>query len=239
MKVRQRKENQSILLILPPTKLQHCGSTSAHNGVDRRIGLSWRACALVAVVFLCGCNLTPARPDAIFTVYRDRMKAENLTEARKLLSDKSRELAVSLESTFKLRQSPEDLALLNALDPVSPPTIVEQNDTTILLQVRTLKGGVRVIRLERPDSSSSWKIDLTEELTSLEQFLQASRALEEVREQAGEFAATWKAFSDRLSTMPQPEPPAVAAQPPKSPPKPKPTHTKKTRKRTEKKKHPK
>jgi hypothetical protein len=165
------------------------------------------------------------------------MKSENIAEARKLLTDKSRELAVSLESTFKLRQSPEDLALLNALDPVSQASIVEQTDTSILLQVRTLKGGVRLVRLTRPDSSAAWKIDLTEELASLQSFLQASRALEEVREQAGEFAATWKAFSDRLSTMPQPEPPAVAAQPPKPAPKPKPTNTKKTRKRTDRKRH--
>lgn len=237
MKVRPRKENQSIPLIVPQTTLRPFWSTSGNYGVDQRSGSFWRGCALVAVVFLCGCNLTPARPDAIFTVYRDRMKSENIAEARKLLTDKSRELAVSLESTFKLRQSPEDLALLNALDPVSQASIVEQTDTSLLLQVRTLKGGVRLVRLTRPDSSAAWKIDLTEELTSLQSFLQASRALEEVREQAGEFAATWKAFSDRLSTMPQPEPPAVAAQPPKPAPKPKPTNTKKTRKRTDRKRH--
>ena len=106
------------------------------------------------------------------------MKAEKIADARQLLSDRSRRLAVSLETTFKLRQPPEDLALLNALDPVSPAVIVEKTDTLTLLQVRTMKGGVRLVRVARKDPSASWHVDLSEELTSLQSFLQASRALE-------------------------------------------------------------
>jgi hypothetical protein len=195
---------------------------------------------LATVAVLCSCNLTPTRPDAIFTVYRDRMKAENIEDARALLSDDSKTLAVTLESTYKLRQPPEDLAVLNALDPVSPPVITEKSEQLTLLQVRTMKGSVRVIRVARKDSSSPWKIDMTEELTSLQSFLEARRALETVREQAGEFASTWKAFSDRLSTMPEPVPPSVASPPPKSPPKQiKPNNGKKPKKRAEHKKPPK
>jgi hypothetical protein len=236
VKVRKRKEKQSIPLILPPTTWRPFQATVGNRLAGWGTGLSWSVLALVSAVLLCSCNLTPARPDAIFTVYRDRMKAENIAEARKLLTDQSRDLAVMLESTFKLRQSPEDLALLNAVDPVGPPVVIEKTDTLTLLQVRTLKGGVRSVRLTRPDSSSAWRIDLAQELASLESFLQASRALDDVRGQAGEFAATWKALSDRLGTIHVPEPPAVAAQPPKTPPKPKPPTPKKPQKRHDKKK---
>jgi hypothetical protein len=207
----------------------------AHGG----IGLFGCGITVVAVFFLAGCNLTPTRPDAIFTVYRDRMKAENIDEARSLLSDDSKQLALSLESTYKLRQTPEDLALLNALDPISPPTIIETSETLTLLQVRTMKGGVRLVRVVRKDSSSPWKIDMTGQLSSLRTFLEARRALESVREQAGDFAATWKAFSDRLGKMPAAEPAPATIAPPVPPPKQiKPNTVRKHRKSADRKKQP-
>ena len=46
-------------------------------------------------VFLFGCELVPRKPEAVFVLYRDRMKAGKLQEARALLSDDSRHLAVS------------------------------------------------------------------------------------------------------------------------------------------------
>ncbi len=65
---------------------------------------------------LFGCQLVPSKPDAVFILYRDRMKSENLAQARELLSEESRNLAVALESEYKLDQPPEALALLNSLD---------------------------------------------------------------------------------------------------------------------------
>ncbi len=237
VRVLQRKESNPIPLIVPQTLPRSYQAEAENCAANDRIGLPWWGVILATAAFLCSCNLTPTRPDAIFTVYRDRMKAENIKEARTLLSDDSRKLAITLESTYKLRQPPEDLALLNALDPVSPPVITEKSEKLTLLQVRTMKGGERLIRVARKDSSSPWKIDLTQELTVFQSFLEARRALETVREQAGEFAATWKAFNDRLSKMPEPEPPAVITHPPKPPPKQtKPHNVKKHKKRVERKK---
>ena len=79
-----------------------------------------RASAAVAVM-LCGCQLVPNQPEAVFVLYRDRMKTQNLDEARSLLSNDSRRLALELAAEHKLQQSPESLALLNALDPTAAP----------------------------------------------------------------------------------------------------------------------
>ena len=165
---------------------------------------AWRlTCFMLLAVTACivGCQLVPNRPDAVFALYRDRMKKGNLPEARALLTDESRNLALSLESSYKLEQAPEDLALLNALDPVSPPTILQTTDTLALLQVRTLKGGNNVVRLVKKEASEPWHVDLQADLNSFRSFLEARRALDGVREQAGDFASTWKAFSERLDAM--------------------------------------
>ncbi|MBI5568917.1 MAG: hypothetical protein HY914_03140 [Desulfomonile tiedjei] len=172
---------------------------------------------LTAAACILGCQLVPNRPDAVFALYRDRMKKGNLSEARTLLTEESRNLAVSLESSYKLEQTPEDLALLNALDPVSPPTILQTTDTLALLQVRTLKGGNNVVRLLKKEPSDQWHVDLRADLNSFRSFLEARRALDSVREQAGDFASTWKAFNERLDTLggpafsPEGKPPVVGA----------------------------
>ena len=164
------------------------------------------AALLAGIAILGGCELIPAKPEAVFVLYRERMKAGDLKEARALLSDQSRTLAINLASKFKLNQPAENLALLNALDPVSPPLVMKQGDTYALLQARTLKGGLRLIHLVRADKKAPWKIDLVEELNALRKFLETRDALNMIREQAGEYAAFWKAFNDQLQRMKVPEP---------------------------------
>ena len=181
--------------------------TSESVGEVSRVGLSRVSLArLVGIfvflsAFLLGCELVPSKPDAVFTLYRDRMKSENLTEARELLSGESRALALELSSQYKLDQPPESLALLNALDPTAVPTIMQSEDTLALLQVRTLRGGLRIIRIVRKDSTAAWKLDMSEELKSLKAFLDARSALEMMKDQAGEYAASWKAFNDQLKRI--------------------------------------
>jgi hypothetical protein len=135
------------------------------------------------------------------------MKAQNLDEARSLLSNDSRRLALELAAEHKLQQPPESLALLNALDPTAAPVIMKSEEMSALLQLRTLKGGLRLVRLVRKDSNSPWKIDIAEELRSLQSFLETRGTLDMIREQAGEYAATYKAFSNQLEKMPITEPP--------------------------------
>lgn len=177
---------------------------------------------LALAALLAGCDLTPTRPDAVFILYRDRMKAENLEEARSLITDQSKELAVSLESRFQLKQPPEDLALLNALDPIAAPTIAELKDKAAILNARAMKGTNHPVKLVKNSSDGRWKVDLSEELASLRAFLEARQALEMVREQAGEFAASWKAFNEQLGKMeipetPPPKPEPAPAKPHKTP----------------------
>jgi len=181
------------------------------------------ACLVVIMVLLAGCELVPSKPDVVFTLYRDRMKSENLSAARDLLSDASRSLVDQLVSKYNLKQPPENLALINILDPVTQPSVMKAEDTYALLQVRTLKGDFRLIRLTRKDSGAPWKIDITEELKALESFLQARGTLELMREQAGEYAESWKAFHEQLGKMniTEPEPLRPPPPPPKQLKKPK------------------
>ncbi|MFH1112823.1 MAG: hypothetical protein V1792_02785 [Pseudomonadota bacterium] len=162
---------------------------------------------LFAALLIFGCDLVPSRPEAVFVLYRDRMKAEKLQDARKLLSEESKVLSVKLTEDFKLKEAPENLALLNVLDPVTAPLITQSETDSALLQVRTLKGGVRLVRLVRPKPDASWAIDIGGELKALKKFLGTRRALETVREQAGEYATSWRAFSDQLGRMRATEPP--------------------------------
>ncbi len=156
---------------------------------------------IVVAALLVSCGLLPHKPEAVFVLYRERMKAGNVKEARALLSAESRDLAAKIERARQLKAAPESLAFLNILDPVSPPLLVKEGKDSALLQVRTLKGGLRLIRLVRGEKDGEWKIDLTGELESLQSFLQAQRALDLLREQAGEYAASWKAFNDQLRRM--------------------------------------
>jgi hypothetical protein len=162
----------------------------------------------LATLFLTGCNLVPNAPDGVFALYRDRMKSGNLEQARALLSEDSLKLVSGLTSDYKLREPPENMALLNALDPGSPPTVLKTTDSLALLNARTLKGGSRMVRLVRANAEAPWKVDISEELSAFQSFLQTQQALNMMREQAGEYAASWKAFNDRLSQMSVAEPPA-------------------------------
>lgn len=155
----------------------------------------------LALSVIWGCHLAPRKPEDVYTVYREHMKSERLKEARELLTRNSRDLATDISEKFELSEAPERLALFNALDPASPPLIMKQGDNYTLVQVRTLRGGLRLVRLVRKDAQSPWKIDLSEELTALRRFLRLKGALEMFREQAGEYAESWKAFTDQLEEM--------------------------------------
>ncbi|MBM3302765.1 MAG: hypothetical protein FJY85_22815 [Deltaproteobacteria bacterium] len=161
---------------------------------------------LVAAAAFSACELVPSNPDAVFVLYLNRMKSDKIAQARELLSPETRKLIDRLTAQYKPGQPPESLALLNVLDPVTPPAVARLEDTSAILQVRTLKGGTRLVHLVRADPRSPWSIDLTEELLGLQTFLGARSALDEMREQAGEYAASWKAFSDQLGKMRVKEP---------------------------------
>lgn len=180
---------------------------------------------------LIGCELVPARPEAVFIVYRDRMKSQNLAEARKLLTKESSGLALDLTARYKLVRPPEETALLNILDPQSSPVATLSEGTFALIQVRTLKGGLRLIRLVRENAHSPWHINITEELSALQTFLEAQAALESMRERAGDYAASLRAFSDQLDRMNVTDDPEAKAQVQKPPPKPRSSRLDKDRKR--------
>jgi len=197
-------------------KIRH--RKSAFTGIlPRRSAVKFLG-GILAGLFLVGCNLVPSTPDGLFLLYRDRMKSGNLDQARALLSDDSRKLVSALSSDYKLNESPESMALLNALDPATTPTVLKTTDTLALLNVRTLKGGTRLIRLTRPNVDGAWQIDISEELSTFRSFLQTQQALDMIREQAGEYAASWKAFSDRLGRMNVIEPAAPRPEPSKASP---------------------
>jgi hypothetical protein len=191
---------------------RHSTQSAKRNGEELQKagsgGLVRPAWAIAALaVILCGCQLVPNQPEAVFVLYRDRMKTQNLDEARSLLSDDSRRLALELAVEHKLQQPPESLALLNALDPTAASVVMKSEEMSALLQLRTLKGGLRLVRLVRKDPNSPWKIDMAEELRSLQSFLETRGTLDMIREQAGEYAATYKAFSNQLEKMHITEPP--------------------------------
>ena len=161
---------------------------------------------IVCCLLLASCDVAPVKPEEVFMLYRERMNTEKVQDARNLLSPASLELVKQIDQRYKLGQPPEKLALLNILDPVSPPVLAQTDEGLAILQVRTLKGASRFIRLTRTDSKSPWKIDLTEELKSLQLFLEAKEALSGLQQQAGEFAASWKALDNQLEKMGGPEP---------------------------------
>lgn len=205
-----------------------------------RISGSYRI--LVCLVVLAGlvsCDITPVKPEEVFIVYRERMNAQKNEDGRKLLSPDSLILVKQISDQFKLDQPPEKVALLNILDPVSTPTVVKMDKDVALLQVRTLKGATRLIRLTKPTPNSGWKIDITDELKSLQNFLEAQEALSGLQQQAGEFAASWKAFDNQLEKMggPEPEPKPQIKEAVKKPPvKPKhPSKRSKTQEKSQKK----
>ncbi len=174
------------------------------------------AVTALALLLISGCDVAPRKPEDVYTVYREHMKSGKLQDARELLTQKSQDLVAEISEKFKVEEAPERLSIFNALDPAGPPLIMKQGDNYTLLQVRTLRGGVRLVRLVRKNSDSPWKIDLSEELIALRRFLRIKGALDMFREQAGEYAESWKAFNDQLEKMavPQESPPAVEKEPP-------------------------
>jgi hypothetical protein len=179
------------------------------SAFNRRVVIPAMIMALVLV--LVSCQLLPTKPEAVLDLYRERMKSGQISEARELLSQDSRSLALELESKYKLQQPPEELALLSSLDPGAAPSSMKVEDNQALMQARTIKGGLRVIRLVRHTTDGPWKVDLKQELEELDSFMRGRAALDMIRGQAGEYAASWKAFSDQLGKMDVKE--AQAAQP--------------------------
>ena len=76
----------------------------------------------------------------VFVLYRDRMKTQNLDEARSLLSNDSRRLALEMASEHKLQQAPESLALLNALDPTAAPVVMKSEETSCSVAAKNAQG---------------------------------------------------------------------------------------------------
>ena len=163
--------------------------------------------AAVILFFIAGCELVPKKPEAVFVLYRERMKSGQIKEARALLSEKSRKLALEIASEYNLPDAPENLAFFNILDPVSPPLVMKESGNNTLLQVRTLKGGLTLIPMVRKDEKSPWTIDISEQLKAFRTSLRAGGALEDFRELAGDYATLWKDFKEQLSRMRVPEPP--------------------------------
>ena len=147
-----------------------------------------------------GCDLIPTKPEAVLQLYSQRMKDQNVAEARKLLSPKSLALVNELEKRYRLDQPVEYIALMNSLDPITPITLMKSESNMALLQVRTIKGALRMIKLVKTNDSP-WQVDISDELRELDNFLKAREALDLIREQAGEYAASWKTFNDRVQSM--------------------------------------
>lgn len=167
----------------------------------RRSRPIWLLLVGALVVLTASCDLVPPKGDDLFVLYRDRMKEHSVDKARELLTKESRDLAEAIARKYKVNETPENLALLNALDPVSPPLLKQHEDTYALLQVRTLKGGLRLVRLVRKDTGSNWRIDMAGELNALKAFLEARAALSMFRNQAVEYAASLKDFKDQLHVV--------------------------------------
>ncbi|MDD3472776.1 MAG: hypothetical protein PHS86_08340 [Syntrophaceae bacterium] len=159
-------------------------------------------------ILFSGCDLVPAKPEEAFVLYRERMKNEQIKDAREMLSQESLNLVLRIEKDYLLDQQAEKIAILNTLDPTSVPSPVMIEEKQALLDVRTLKGVNRTVRLIRSDSKGKWKVDLVDELKLLDNFLAARKTLDFMQEQAGEFAATWKAMDSQLGkkALIEPEP---------------------------------
>ncbi|MEW6352036.1 MAG: hypothetical protein AB1646_23545 [Thermodesulfobacteriota bacterium] len=184
---------------------------------------TWRLLCVCLVSALCAailgaCDLVPQKPEAVFVLFRDRMKQEKVSEARTLLTKESHDLAVALKAKYRLSQEqsePEALALLSALDPVAEPVVLKAADEYAVLHVRTIKGVMQVVRLVKQDPKTGWKIDLKDELTALESYLVAREAFGMVRNMAGEFAAALKAFNTQIKRIKEQGPSANSESPTK------------------------
>ncbi|MFH0959758.1 MAG: hypothetical protein V1897_13760 [Pseudomonadota bacterium] len=156
---------------------------------------------ILFVIMMASCDMAPVKPEEVFVLCRERINSGNFLEARKLVSANSLNLVKQIEENYKLDQTPEHIVLFNIIDPVAPPILVKADDVTAVLELRTLKGGKRRIGLTRADQKSPWKVDITDELKSLQSFLVAREALSSLQQQAGEFAASWRALENQLQKM--------------------------------------
>jgi hypothetical protein len=182
---------------------------------------------LTTLVLFVACQAVPTKPEAVFNLYREKMRNNQIPQARELLTDSTRALISEMEAKYKTDQPVENLALLNALDPEAPVAVIQNEKTTAVVQARTLRGGLRLIKLSRKDETSPWQTDLTPEIKSLESFLKAREALDLIRAQAGEYAASLEAFNQQLGRIQAQEetsPPSSPQhkKPAPAPPKPKP-----------------
>ncbi len=147
--------------------------------------------------------MLPKKPEVVFVSYRDEMRNGNISKARLMLTSESRRMATEMSRIYHLEHPPENLAFLNLLDPVSAPLAVKISDKgEATLRVRTLKGGIQLVRMVKQGADPEWKVDLKKELSDLKSFLEVRQALNLIREQAGEFAATLKAFNDQIDRFP-------------------------------------
>ena len=171
----------------------------------KHLTLKIMSVVILSIVVLTGCDLAPAKPEEAFSVYRDKMKNGQLASARQMLSPESISIIQRIESNHSMDQPAENVAVLNTLDPTVLPSVIKMEETQALLETRTLKGTNKVISLLRSGSKDKWKVDWVEELTQLENFLAARKTLDAMQEQAGEFAATWKAMDRQLNKKAIPE----------------------------------
>jgi hypothetical protein len=177
------------------------GEAESRARVPRRCWSHRRSAWLlagVALVALAGCDALPPKPDVFFNVYRERMASGAIEEARALLTPQSRDILAEMDSKLTSGAPPEQTALLDSLDPAAPPVILQEGAGYAILQLRTRTGGMKTLHLVRPDPKSHWRVDLSEELRNLKLFLEAKGALEAIREQAGDYAAFYRAMTDRL-----------------------------------------
>lgn len=190
-----------------------------------KVAAALKLLAIGCALFLCSvCDrFGPSTPEAVFNTYKTEVKTGKLTESRERLTEQSRALAVRLSTEYHIEQAPEEAALMNALDPVTEAVPMKVEDTTAQVQARTIKGGLRLVRLTRSSPGEPWKVNLTDELRELEIFLKGRKALDELRNQAGDVAASVKMFNEQLTKMqdtvveppPRKAPEHVKPEPPK------------------------
>ncbi len=190
------------------------------------VSVALRVLSLGCALFLCcACGrLAPSTPEAVFNTYKTLVKGGKLAESREILTGPSRAQALRLAGDYHLEQSPEEAALMNALDPVTEAVPIKVADSMAQVQARTIKGGLRLVRLSRSSPDDPWKVDLTDELRELETFLKGRKALEDLRNQAGDVATSVKVFNEQLTKMqdtvveplPQKTPENIKPDPPKS-----------------------
>ncbi len=158
---------------------------------------------LPTVAGLIGCDLVPRKPESVYLLYKERMSEGKPEDARKLLTEESQTLIKKIASAYRLDDAPEKVALLNIIHPASKPSVEKRGKGYVLLSVMTLKGRSRLIRMVPEGKEGHWKIDMSEELNILNEFLKAKKMLDSLRELGGEFAGPRKDMGNFLRQMRQ------------------------------------